>query len=354
MPDDQKVIESGTLQAFGWLATIAERAQQGMLVPIVSSGVADDLALGEYPELEKAYAEKYVRQSITRLSVPQEGVPQGNLAELTQFASIINETFKDQPLVAVKDAYINFIRDRLCERAKNAGIADDDRIKEAKKQTTLSKCHEVLRFPDFGDSVNSHNPLYILASFDLPIFITTSYHGFLESALRSLGKKPRTDFCRWNKALREKLPKNILEGLPKGIDPDYDPSPDEPLVYHLRGYDGFKDSLALTEDEHLHVLLACSEFGPPGSILDSVKIALSLRPLIVLGYNLRSWEFRAVLWGLIRSRSDKTQKGVSIQIKTSDADRQYFAKYMKSPEIELTAYWGTVDEYLDAIRKAVT
>ncbi len=336
MLNDQVIEESGSLQEFAWLETIAERVQEGALLPVISASVGDELVLGDYHALERAYADQY-------------RVPQGNLPEMAQFASIVNPNFKDLP--AVKDGYIRFIRNRLLDSVAKDGTVKADKVQEARTQpVTFSKFCEVLGYPHFEDG----HPLLILAGFDLPIYVTTSYHGFIESALRSVGKEPRTDFCRWNRKL-ENLPRNILEGLPKSIDREYEPNPREPLVYHLRGYDGAKDSLALTEDEHLRVLVASSKNDPGinDPVHGVVRAALSDKSLMVLGYNLRSWEFRTVLWGLIRPRSDREKKGISIQLDAGEGEQQYFAKYMNSPEIELTAYWGTVHQYLNIVRTAV-
>src|SRR5262249_39822794 len=102
-------------------------------------------------------------------------------------------------------------------------------------------------YPHFDD-VPDH-PLLLLANLDLPIYLTTSYYTVLEAALTRTGKRSRTEFCRWHQR---------LESLPSGYEGDFQPTRQEPLVYHLYGLDTYPESLVLTEDDSLEFLVAIS------------------------------------------------------------------------------------------------
>ena len=68
MPDDRTFSEDDTFQGAAWLETMAERVLEHKLVPIISASVGDELVLGDYRALEKAYADQY--------HVPLSGLPE--------------------------------------------------------------------------------------------------------------------------------------------------------------------------------------------------------------------------------------------------------------------------------------
>ena len=107
-----------------------------------------------------------------------------------------------------------------------------------------------------------------MADFDLPIYLTTSYHNFIEVALKRAGKEPRTEICRWHKG---------LESIPSVFDDeDYEPTKDEPLVYHLHGSDLHPESLVLSEDNYLEFLVAISVHkGKDQDLIDGSRSALT-------------------------------------------------------------------------------
>ena len=92
----------------------------------------------------------------------------------------------------------------------------------------------------------------VLASLNLPLYLTTNFDSFMTEALAARGRQPTRELCRWNER---------LDGLPSIFEeqPDYVPTPEEPLVYHFFGTDGKPDSLVLTEDNYLDLLV--QDFG---------------------------------------------------------------------------------------------
>ena len=65
----------------------------------------------------------------------------------------------------------------------------------------LSKYLKDKKIPDFSLIENRDTPYAVLAGLDLPIYITTNYDHCMESALKSRGKEPVSEFCRWNEKL---------------------------------------------------------------------------------------------------------------------------------------------------------
>src|SRR4029079_5081277 len=78
------------------------------------------------------------------------------------------------------------------------------------------------------------SPYDILAKLDLPIYMTTNYDKFMETALdKDRAKSPQSEFCRWNDDL-EKYVKTYR--IPSVFNKkSYEPTADNPLVYHILG-----------------------------------------------------------------------------------------------------------------------
>ena len=100
---------------------------------------------------------------------------------------------------------------------------------------------------------------------------------------------------RWRKDLRD------LIG--PCDDQAYGQEPGRPLVCHLFGLEEYSNSLVLTEDDYLDFVVDVN-LGRGDDSRDSVpaqvRRALS-RDLLVLGFSLNSWAFRALYAGLIKS-----------------------------------------------------
>ncbi len=330
-----KIAERGEdAQPATWQEQITARVRVGKLVPLISAAVGNDLVLGGQDALEEKYA-KYSDYT----TLDQRGLP-----HVAQVRSLIVERLAD-PL-AIKEDYINFIKNHLFDLAiaDNVPKEDRDEVEHKFDELTFSDFCTQLGYPRFES--DHSNPLMILASFPLPIYLTTGYHNFMEVALKFAGKQPRTEFSRWH---------GDLVRIPTVFDGVYVPTKNEPLVYHLHGYDAHPASLVLTEDHHLKFLVDCSR--DVGRDTDPIHIrvreAVSASSLMVLGYDLRSWEFRSILWGLIRRRSQSLTSVTSIQLQPSEIEKRYLDRYLGSEEIQFKVYWGSVKEYLQSVAKAV-
>ena len=60
----------------------------------------------------------------------------------------------------------------------------------------------------------------VLADLPLPVYITTNYDDLMVQALKSRGKTPIQEYCRWNKRITQSKPTSS----------DFDPTPEKPLV----------------------------------------------------------------------------------------------------------------------------
>lgn len=314
-----------------WQQVIIERIKAGKVVPLISNVVSNDLVLGGNADLINAYA--------TYINYPLPD--KDNLPKMAQFISVTDENVTDPRVV--KEDYINFVKNRLFDIAERDGTDEDAlaEIEERFDDVDFSEFSETLGYPRFGR--DQTNPLLILAEFPLPIYLTTSYHNFIEVALRRAGKNPRTEICRWHKG---------LESIPSVFDNDYQPTKDEPLVYHLHGFDAHPGSLILTEDDYMEFLVAISQNMGRGTdpIPRRIRQAMADSSLVLLGYNLRSWDFRVLFWGLIKPRPLQ-QTSVSLQLSPNDVEKKYLQKYLN--EFEFKVYWGDIYQYTQELRQAL-
>ena len=314
-----------------WQQTITERIRTGRVVPLISNVVSNDLILGSHQMLVGDYA-NYTSYPLDKAH---------DLSRMAQFTSVTDEGLTDPRVV--KEDYINFVKNKLFDIAEKQGITQDilDEIEEEFDDVTFSEFSERLGYPRFEQA--DMDPLLILAQFPLPIYLTTSYHNFMEVALRRAGKNPRTEICRWHKG---------LDGIPTVLDGDYQPTKDEPLVYHLHGVDIHPGSLVLTEDDYMEFLVAISQNVGRGTdpIPRRVRQAMADSSLILLGYSLNTWDFRVLFWGLIKPRPLQ-QTSVSVQLLPSEIEQVYLQKYLN--EFEFQVFWGDIFQYTQELRQAV-
>jgi hypothetical protein len=165
--------------------TIVRRARDGKLLPIISDQVIGQL-LYDRRDLIQAWSED--------IDYPLS--PDLNLSHIAQFLSV-----QGDPLAA-KEEYLSFSRRYLLKRAL-ANRSEDERLANLKselRRMQLAELSAQLYRPVLDDEIK--NPLHRLAQLPIPIYITTSYHNFLEHALRSAGKRPRSEICYWKNKLK--------------------------------------------------------------------------------------------------------------------------------------------------------
>jgi SIR2-like domain len=321
-----------------WQQIIVDQIKAGRAIPVLSNSISNDLILGNHRQLILDFAE-YANYPLA---------DKDNLAHLTQFMSIMETEVKGaMSSVVVKQNYLDFVKSQLCNLAEangvDKGLLDD--VNAEFDNLDFSKLAKRLDYPRFADA--PEDPLLILAGLDLPIYLTTGYHQMMETALQQAGKQPEPGICRWNKQLEKDIPDSFAGG--------YEPSAEKPLVYHLHGLDRYPESLVLTEDDHLEFLVAISqELGRPVDRIPArVREALTRSSLLLLGYDLQSWEFRTLFWGLLKPREIR-QQGVSVlhlQLEPSEKEQQYLQTYMSKADLEV--FSGSIHEYTSELFRAL-
>ena len=196
-------------------------------------------------------------------------------------------------------------------------------------------------------------PHRVLAGLPLRLYVTTAFDGLMAEALRFVGKKPREELFRWN---------DFADWGPSVYDaePDYEPTVDEPLVYHLAGRLGRPQTLVLTEDDYFDYLIGVTQkLLDVKAIPGVVRTAFVSTTLLFLGFDMGGWDFRALFrklmnqegkshsWGYVHAGVQiDLDEGRAIEI---DRARKYLEDYFNNDRISI--YWGGVEDFVRDLRQ---
>jgi hypothetical protein len=264
-----------------------------------------------------------------------------NLARVAQYATCIRAD-----ALSVKEEYLDFLKRHLFDRVKDEHPHDRsaflDTLEDELFDLTFSEVAARLGYPLYEHELD--DPLRILAELPVPVYLTTNFASFMENALKAAGREPRVEVCCWREDLEADIP-SVFEQ-----DPRYQPSVEEPLVYHIHGLDACPSSLVLIEDDYLDFLFNVAQ--NPDIVPRRVAVALADSSLLLLGYHLQDWDFKVIFRGLITSRrSSRRLMSLSIQLTPEPqgvenlVDAQdYLERYFDSANFEI--YWGDVQNFL--------
>lgn len=225
------------------------------------------------------------------------------LARVAQFNRV-----KSFDAEQAKDKYLKFLKKALLDVAEYDPELKDQ-VSDLRSQTSrlsFSQIAKDLGYPRYTNGMQ--DPLQVLAKLPLPIYVTTSYYDFLERALVAQDRTPRIQVCFWDDE-----PQDVLEE--HRPDPDFVPTVENPLVYHLHGLERYPRTLVLSEDDYLDFLVKISE----PTVKEKPIIPLYLRSalvsssLMLLGYRLEGWDFRVLFRGLINARQN-SQRSLSFVV----------------------------------------
>jgi hypothetical protein len=258
------------------------------------------------------------------------------LARVAQYHLI--EQCQARPLKA-KEEYLGFLKETLLDLVVKHADPDAAERVDVKKHT-FSHIARELDMPRFRSK--DEDSLRLLARRRLKLYVTTSYYDFMERALRAEGRSPRTQICFWT------APGVNVERSHR-LDRSYWPSVDEPVVFHLFGYEDYPSTMVLTEDDYVDFLVKVSQ---PVDKEDPIiplyfTEALASSTLLLLGYRLQDWDFRILFRGIIHSihsqlQEDQGHLRLAIQLKPSPQDGIEAESIMKA-EAYLQGYFARSD-----------
>ncbi len=276
---------------------LLKRIKDGKCTPFLGSGACSE-KIPVSSQIANEWAKKY--------DYPMED--SGDLARVAQFVAVIEE-----------DEFVP--RDEICNK-----------IKELSTEITP-------KYFEIPDELHG-----VLAELPLPLYITTNYDDFMVRALKSRGKTPNQEICRWNECLMQR----------KITSTDFDPTPAKPLVYHLHGYYEIPESLVLTEDDYLDFLVAISmeqNLLPP-----RIQEAFTRTSLLLLGYKITDWDFR-VLFRILAGYLGRSlsRKHISVQLvpgNVSEHQKEKAQKYLDRyfADLHIQVYWQDCHEFATELK----
>jgi hypothetical protein len=197
----------------------------------------------------------------------------------------------------------------------------------------LSQVNPPVGPQDFGD--NGRLPLHaVLADLSLPIYITTNYDDFMYQALKSRNRNARQALCLWNEYLRKLTQKEWKL--------NYDPSPENPVVFHLHGHLQVTQSLVLLEDDYLDFLVTISKNEK--LIPYKIQEAIAGKSVLFLGYSLADWDFRVLFRSFVDYLGRFQAKHVSVQMMPG-------RQGMSQDDLERLREQGMSQDDLERVRK---
>jgi hypothetical protein len=219
-------------------------------------------------------------------------------------------------------------------------------VGERRRFQNLQPSQAIAEIAERHFASDKDEPHCILADLPLSLYVTTTWDGFMASALRRRRGKATVEHCRWREDLMD---------LPAGYDGSRG-TQDEPLVFQMYGSDADPSSLVLTEDDHLEFLRAIT--AEPQRLPAQLKKRLTQSMLLFLGYDVRRLDCRVLLRGVVahlkRSQSDRI---ALLQIDRDEEDApsgKELKRYMEGcwcKEVQFEVYWGSVSDFLRELRE---
>ncbi len=209
----------------------------------------------------------------------------------------------------------------------------------------IRKLFRNVAMPNFHAPNDPHG---VLAELPLSIYLTTNYDNLMVGALKSRRREPHRELCRWNNALKN-CP-SIFDS-PSGSEP----TPANPVVFHLHGHVDEIDSMVLTEDDYLDFLVNISTNRNDRKLIPArIEKAMSRASLLFIGYRLSDWSFRVLFRGLVCSLEGSLRRAnVAVQLLPDVAQpvsaQAYLNKYFG--DMKIRVYWGTAKEFALELRE---
>jgi hypothetical protein len=299
--------------------------------------VADLQAHGEFRGLTDRDWDALLRAIDHKLCTPFLGA--GSCAGVLPLGREIAQALAEEYGYPFPDT-TNLMRVAQYVAVEGGGGPDEPRlrIKEALQHATP---------PDFSDPDEPHR---VLSDLGLPLYITTNYDDFMLQALLR-GRSPRPaqwDVCRWYLARRGKRIKAHVE-----------PTPEQPLVFHLHGCLKTVESMVVSEDDYLDFLMFISEdrkLIPP-----RIEEAFASTSLLFMGYSLDDMSFKVLFRKLaIYMQVGQAARHVSVQLGPSDSEvdgnqvdrlrqqRKYLEEQFNLKGVKV--YWGTCAQFAAELR----
>lgn len=304
-----------------WPSLLAS-LRAGKCTPIIGAGLYEPV-LGSWRDLALSLAEKY--------HYPLAHFFKDALPQVTQFLSI------DQSISTLLLEFESVIRQRIQTRFA-ADLPDPLKSDKSSLLDLVTHGGQKIRA---ADELEQHR---VLASMKLPIYITTNYDNLMSDALKEAGADPQMVICPWS----DRFDAHSIYDK----EPDYRPSPERPLVYHLFGHFSLPESLVLTEDDYFEYLIGVT--SNKDLIPTVVRRALTDTALMFLGFQLDDWSFRIFFRSIMDNQGGNRRSRyahIAVQVDPDEIRnqdprraREYLEDYFEDDSISI--YWGQSGDFI--------
>jgi hypothetical protein len=308
-------------EAFEKWPAIVRSITRGQCTPILGNQLSAAL-LGSLPEIAQRWAEAY--------HFPMAPHQREDLPQVAQYLSV------DQDRPFLLDELEQRLRGEIARRAP-------EQVEDACAAPLAELIGAVGKR---ARERNPADPFRVLAELPFPLYVTADPSNLLSDALRAAGKDPQIEVCRWNEE---------LEDLPSIYDdaPDYQPSVERPLLFHLFGRIEEPDSLVLTEDDYFDYLIGVSRNKELIPI--PVREMLADTALLFLGFRLDEWNFRVLFRSIMSQEGGRRRRRKYAHIAGQvlpeegrflepERARRYLERYFQDADISI--FWGGVEDFV--------
>ncbi|HKG26539.1 MAG TPA: CHAT domain-containing protein [Thermomicrobiales bacterium] len=306
------------------------RLTEGRCTPILGAGIHEAI-LGPAPELARTWADA--------CEFPFADYAREDLAQVAQYLEVRED----------RDYLITDFVEQL-SRALRRRIGDD--LPQATDRASLDQLFSLARKRRIAEG--NGEPHQVLAQFPLPIYVTTNSDELLTEALKEAGREPEVELCRWRQD--GEWPVSVYERTP-----DFQPSVERPLVYHLLGQYRYPDSLVLTEDDYFDYAVGVTLLKD--LVPTVVRNALAGTALLFLGFQMNDRDFRILFRSVLRripqSQNQRRPSHVGVQVSPEGDQfanparvREYLISYFGNSDVKL--YFYGVDQFVRLLLPAGT
>jgi hypothetical protein len=324
---------------FGKWPALLSDIYEGTCLPLLGPGMTDSL-LGPRQELARSLADRY--------HYPLAPYSREDMPQVAQFLAIDQSI--NFPVTKLRDHLIDGLQERLLKLAEGSDDPVPDRFRNISRfHRTGGLLDELVTEVWRRLHADVADPFVVLAQLPLPVYVTTQPASLLTVALEAEGKRPRIAISRWN----EDCPPSVFD-----TDPDYRPTPEEPLIFHIFGHLQTGRSVVLREDDYFEFLTAVS--SDRDAIPQVVRRAFVNSALLFLGFRAEDWDFRVLFHSIMQQEGGSRRKAhshVAAQLDpeaglTSEPEgaRRYFESYFRQPH-DVSLYWGDVGSFMETLRE---
>ena len=321
----------GFLDKESW-DNLANDIKRRRCTPIIGPSITEHL-IGSRKDIAKRWASKY--------GYPMNPHERERLPQVAQYLAVRMKRAR------LNDELIDYVCHELQEKYGEQ-LSKPQRDEEFGNAVLLNELMSIVRRAK--EEEDEYEPHKVLASLDLPVYITANFSNLLADALKIDDKTPRIEICHWNQPnIETKSRETIFDR-----DPDYKPSTKQPLIYHLFGHVNESNTLVLTEDDYFDYLINTSK--EVGLILDEVRSCLVNTSLLFLGFRLTDWDFRTLLRIITKQEGRallENYSHVAVQIAPDESEfedpekaRSYLEDSFKSVLPNIIIYWGDTREFI--------